>query len=92
MEFGASDIRDFSIPGTGELNSSASNYFTFSQRLPEILSYYPDLWVIMGSVNDRSGNGYTSAALTAQVTATLKAIRTGGSTSPIVRGGAVVTD
>lgn len=85
---GIDDVHDFSIPGGGELNPGASSYYVFSQRLPEALSYNPQLWIIMGSVNDRTGNGYTSAALTAQVTATLQAIRSAGNTAPIIRGGA----
>lgn len=88
MTLGIADLWGFAAGGTGELNPSGSGLYTFGQRISEGLTLKPDLWLIIGSCNDRSANGYTSAALTAQVTATMQAIRDGGSTAPIVRGGA----
>ncbi|WP_294238774.1 SGNH/GDSL hydrolase family protein [uncultured Sphingomonas sp.] len=88
LGLGIADIWGFAAGGTGELNPGAAGLSTFVQRLPEAMALKPDLWLILGSCNDRSANGYTGAALSAQVTATMQAIRSGGATAPIIRGGA----
>lgn len=88
LSLGIADIWGFAAGGTGELNPGAAGLFTFVQRLPEAMALKPDLWLILGSCNDRSANGYTGTALSAQVTATMQAIRSGGATAPIIRGGA----
>ena len=82
---GIADVWSFSAGGTGEINPSANAYYTFGQRIPEALVLKPDLWIIMGSVNDRT---YSAASISAAVQATMTAIRAGGSKAPIIRVGA----
>lgn len=82
---GIADVWSFSAGGTGEINPSANNLYTFGQRITEALALKPDIWVIMGSVNDRT---YSAASISAAVQATMTAIRNGGSKAPIIRVGA----
>ncbi|NBC37380.1 hypothetical protein GTZ99_12545 [Novosphingobium sp. FSY-8] len=87
MTLGVQDMWSFSTGGTGELNPGGSSYYKYGERIAEALALNPALWFIAGSVNDRTGNGYTSAQLTAATTATMQAIRAGGNTGVILRGG-----
>jgi lysophospholipase L1-like esterase len=82
---GIADVWSFSAGGTGEINPSAKNLYTFGQRIAEALALKPDIWIIMGSVNDRT---YPASSITAAVQATMTAIRAGGSKAPIIRVGA----
>lgn len=62
----------FTQGGTGYLNPGTGPYKTFRERVAEAAERQPDAWVLFGSTND---GGYPAAAITAEVLATLKAIR-----------------
>lgn len=81
---GWNDCWNYSIGGTGYVNPGASSYYTYGQRVTEGLTRTPDVWVFMGSTNDTPSNGYTAAQVTAAALAAFQAIRTGGSSAPII--------
>ena len=77
---GWSDPWDFAIGGTGYVNPGAG-FLTFGQRVAEALTRSPDMWVFMGSGNDF---GHPPAEITAAALAAFRAIRSGGSTAPVI--------
>ncbi len=74
------DPWDFAIGGTGYVNPGAG-FFTFGQRVAEALTRSPDMWVFMGSGNDF---GHAAAEITAAALAAFRAIRSGGSSAPVI--------
>lgn len=78
---GWNDLWNASIGSTGYIADATGTRYTYGQRVAEGLTRNPDLWVFFGSTND---TGQTAAAVTAAVKAALQAIRSGGSTAPII--------
>lgn len=79
-ELGWNNIYPFTQGGTGYTNRGAAGGVTtdnYGYRIPEALSLNPDIWVFMGSTNDGTPNS-------TDVSNALRAIRTGGSTAPII--------
>ncbi len=76
---GWSDNRIASSGGTGYVNDAGATLYTYGQRIAEMLTWNPDVWVFMGSTNDIGLSGVQAAALAA-----FKAIRAGGSMAPII--------
>ena len=82
---GWDDVWDMSIGGTGYVATSGGNaYYTFAQRIPQIVAQNPDIVVFMGSTNDFGQSGVTAA-----VTATLRGLRDAGYAGPIVVAGVI---
>lgn len=70
---GIRDVWHFSKGGTGLIaKGSGSAFYTYLERLPQVLASNPDLIVIYGSTNDQ---GQTQGAVQAAATALLNAIR-----------------
>ena len=81
---GWSDPWNFSKGGTGWLNTGDAvlgPFYTYRQRLPQVLAKNPDVIVIGECINDTT---FSAAAITAEVTATLQAIRAGGSQALVI--------
>jgi len=80
---GWSDPWNFSKDGTGWINKGAgSAFYTFRERLPQVLAANPDVMVAFGSPNDFGVSD--KATITAEVTAFLQAARAGSYSGPIV--------
>ncbi len=64
----------FGIGGTGLLNPNAAQgpFYTYRERLPQVLALKPDVIFVQGSTNDVS---YTQQALTTEALAFLDSIR-----------------
>jgi lysophospholipase L1-like esterase len=69
---GIKDVWNGGVGGTGFLATSGGTQLTFRQRLSDLVTAAPDLLLICGGLNDM---GATPAALSAEVTAYLSAIR-----------------
>lgn len=82
---GWDNVWDISISGTGWLASGSGAAYTYRQRVNDMWNnspfLRPDVWLFMGSTNDI---GQSTAAITTEVTTTINAIRTLGSTAPII--------
>ncbi len=78
---GWTDCWQWALSGTGWVNGISGTARTFGQRIPDALAINPDIWIFMGSTND---NSLAAATISASVLAGLQAIRSGGSTAPIV--------
>lgn len=77
------DVWNLSVGGTGYLNPGTSGFHTFGQRVPQALALSPDIVVLMGSTNDVN---HSASAVTAEVLATLRAIRAGTRVPIVVVG------
>lgn len=76
---GIDDMWRMGIGGTGLLNPGTGPYFTYRERVPQLLALNPNAIFVYGSTNDLS---YSQAAITAEALAFLDAIRA-GSSAPI---------
>lgn len=76
---GIPDMLDMSTGGTGLINAGSGPYYTFVQRVPQLLARAPDVINVHGSVND---NASTQAAVKAAALTFIDTIRA-GSTAPI---------
>jgi hypothetical protein len=70
---GCDDISALGVGGTGFLNSAG--YFTYIQRVGDIVAAAPDVVIINGAFNDSNANGYTSAQRQASMLLFLQALR-----------------
>jgi lysophospholipase L1-like esterase len=77
---GWDDCWNCSVGGTGYV-ASGNGQYTFGQRIPEMLTRKPDIWVFMGSVNDIASS---PQAVQAAALKTFQSVREGGSQAPIV--------
>lgn len=73
---GIDDMWRFGVGGTGLLNPGSGPFYTYRERVPELLSQSPNVIFVQGSTNDAS---YTQAAITTEALAFLDAIRAGTS-------------
>jgi lysophospholipase L1-like esterase len=90
-KLGWGECRNMSMGGTGIIatgSGTGSPFYTFGQRVPEALTFNPDVWVTLCSTNDRD---QTPTAITAGYVAMFTAIRA-GSTAPIIVLGAQCID
>lgn len=62
----------FGTGGTGLLNPGTSSYYTYRERLPQVLAQKPDVIFVYGSTNDAS---YTQSQVNTEALAFLDAIR-----------------
>jgi lysophospholipase L1-like esterase len=76
---GVTDMWNYGVGGTGIVNPGAGPYYTYVQRVPELLTRNPDVIWIYGSTNDV---GYTAQQVYDAAYALLAAIRA-GSNAPI---------
>ncbi|NMN58364.1 hypothetical protein FHT36_002266 [Xanthobacter sp. SG618] len=76
---GIDDMWRLGTGGTGLLNPGSGPYYTYRERVPQLLALNPHAIFVQGSTNDVS---YSQSALTAEALAFLDAIRV-GSTAPI---------
>jgi lysophospholipase L1-like esterase len=77
---GWDDCWNCSVAGTGYVATGSGSY-TYGQRIPELLTRKPDIWIFMGSTNDIAT---PPPAVQAAALAAFKAIRAGGSLAPII--------
>ncbi|GLI23500.1 lysophospholipase L1-like esterase [Xanthobacter flavus] len=82
---GVDDMWRLGIGGTGLLNPGTGPYYTYRERVPQLLALKPDVIFLQGSTNDIGSN---QAAITAEALACIDAIRGGaggqpGSSAPI---------
>lgn len=85
---GWDDPWNFSIGGTGDIATGGS-YYTYGQRIPEILTRSVDGLIYMGSTNDR---GQSAADIKAARKASLTAFRAGSAAPIVVFGVLPVSD
>lgn len=79
---GIRDMWGMGIGGTGYVSKgTGSAYYSFRERLPQAVALNPNVMFFCGSVNDKS---QTAAAITAEVTLTMQAVRALGYTGPLV--------
>ncbi|MFG1203228.1 SGNH/GDSL hydrolase family protein [Xanthobacter aminoxidans] len=69
----------FATGGTGLLNPGAASYYTYRERLPQVLAKNPDSIFVYGSTNDA---GYTQSQVNTEALAFLDAIRNGTGGQP----------
>ena len=77
------DAWNLSVGGTGYINPGPGSFYTYLERVPQVLALNPDAILIMGSTNDID---HTPANVTAAVSQTLRRLRA-GTTAPIIVAG-----
>lgn len=78
---GIDDVWNISTGSRGYIDTAGGAAYTFGQNIAEALTRSPEMWVFMGSTNDCDE---TAANVKSAAKAAYQAIRSGGSTSPIV--------
>lgn len=68
---GVRDLWQFATGGTGLINTGTSSYYTYIQRVPEIIAAKPDFVLVWGSPNDTS---YPAGDVSAAATALMRAL------------------
>ncbi|WP_296584210.1 SGNH/GDSL hydrolase family protein [Xanthobacter sp.] len=76
---GVDNMHRFGTGGTGLNNPGSGPYYTYIERVPQLLALNPDIVVVQGSTNDAS---YTQSQVNTAALAFLDAIRA-GSTAPV---------
>jgi len=76
---GIDDMWRAGMGGTGLLNPGSGPFYTYRQRLPELLGFSPDVIFVQGSTNDAS---YTQSQVNTEALAFLDAIRA-ATTAPV---------
>ena len=76
---GIDNMWRFGTGGTGLLNPGASSYYTYRERLPQVLAQSPNAIFVQGSTNDAS---YTQSQVNTEALAFLDAIRA-ATTAPV---------
>jgi lysophospholipase L1-like esterase len=76
---GIDNMWRFGTGGTGLLNPGSSSYYTYRERLPQVLAQSPTVIFVQGSTNDAS---YTQSQVNMEALAFLDAIRA-GTTAPV---------
>lgn len=76
---GIDNMWRFGTGGTGLLNPGSGPFYTYRERLPQVLAQKPDVILVQGSTNDAS---YTQAQVNTEALALLDAIRA-ATTAPV---------
>uniref|UniRef100_UPI0025CEC361 SGNH/GDSL hydrolase family protein n=1 Tax=Xanthobacter sp. TaxID=35809 RepID=UPI0025CEC361 len=71
---GVDNMWRFGTGGTGLLNPGSGPYYTYRERVPQLLALTPDIVVVQGSTNDAI---YTQSQVNIEALAFLDAIRAG---------------